>query len=330
MPRWLVSAFMMMWVSAPGHAQQDAFQVDLPIDCTIGADCFVQSLVDIDEGSGRGDYQCSEATYDGHKGTDIRLRNIGALLKGVSVLAAAPGTVVRLRDGVADDLSISGQYKSLSGKECGNGLIIDHGDGWESQYCHLREGSVSVQEDDKVAVGQPIGLVGMSGKTEFPHVHMTLRKDGRVVDPYSGLSPGDDCRSEKTPLWTESAADVLSEPMFQLVDFAFTDRPVKPVEVERLREDHWPLPVRNGPALVAYLRVINLEPTDRQSVVITGPKGLVAEMPIDPQERFKARYVAYIGKKTPRGGWPRGMYEATYKLERDGRVLLERTISIEL
>lgn len=321
---------MIACAALPAHAQGDEFRVGLPIDCAMGTDCFVQSLVDIDEGPDRRDYQCSQATYDGHKGTDIRLRNIGALLKGVPVLSVAPGTVVRLRDGVADDLSLSGQYKTRSGQECGNGLIVDHGDGWESQYCHLKEGSVEAREGDKVTVGQPIGLVGMSGKTEFPHIHMTLRKDGKVVDPYSGLSPGDDCRSEKTSLWTKAAADVLSEPMFQLVDFAFTDRPVKPVDTERLRQDRWPLPERNGPALVAYLRVINLEPTDSQSVIITGPQGMIAEMPIEPQDRFKARYVAYVGKKTPRGGWPRGAYQATYKLEREGRILFERTIDIDL
>lgn len=319
-----------LFACGPAHAEEGEFRLGLPIDCTLGETCFVQSLVDLDAGSGRRDYLCSQATYDGHKGTDFRLRNIGALLKGVPVLASASGTVGRLRDGVKDDLEMSGDYKNRSGQECGNGLIIEHGEGWETQYCHLREGSVLVEQGAQVTIGQPIGSVGMSGNTEFPHVHMTVRKNGKVIDPYSGLTPGQDCTSERNPIWNAEAASILSVPTFQVIDFAFTDRPVKRVQLEQFQGDRWPAPERNGPALVAYLRVINLEANDQQSIVINGPKGLVAQMPIDAPERFKARYVAYVGKKTPKGGWPRGDYQATYKLERDGRVILEKSIDITL
>ena len=41
----------------------------------------------------------------------------------------------------------------------GNGVVIDHGGGWISQYSHLRSGSVRVHPGDRVSAGQPLGLV---------------------------------------------------------------------------------------------------------------------------------------------------------------------------
>jgi len=35
-----------------------------------------------------------------------------------------------------------------------------------------------------VAAGDRLGLVGLSGNTEFPHVHLSLRRDGQPVDPF--------------------------------------------------------------------------------------------------------------------------------------------------
>ena len=48
---------------------------------------------------------------------------------GVDVLAAAPGRVSRLRDGVADVSVKAAGATSIKGAECGNGVVIDHGDG---------------------------------------------------------------------------------------------------------------------------------------------------------------------------------------------------------
>ncbi|MEZ5722897.1 MAG: M23 family metallopeptidase [Paracoccaceae bacterium] len=100
------------------------------------------------------------------------------------MLAAAPGEVRALRDGMPD-LGLAGTPPDLlDGQECGNGVLIDHGNGWETQYCHLRAGSVAVAEGDRVERGDRIGLVGYSGHTEFPHVHLGVRHDGAVIDPF--------------------------------------------------------------------------------------------------------------------------------------------------
>src|SRR3954469_21370580 len=126
-------------------------ELGLPIACDIGSSCIVQNYVDRDAGPAARDYRCGFLTYDGHKGTDVRVSDRARYKDGVAVLAAAPGRVRAVRDGMADG-------ERVAGREAGNSVVIQHGDGWETQYAHLRRGSVAVRAGDRVeAGGRPRG-----------------------------------------------------------------------------------------------------------------------------------------------------------------------------
>jgi hypothetical protein len=56
----------------------------------------------------------------------------------------------------------------------GNYLVIDHGNGEFSAYCHLREGSIRVKTGDKVNKGMAIAKVGNTGNSGAPHLHFQL------------------------------------------------------------------------------------------------------------------------------------------------------------
>ena len=133
-----------------------AFELALPLDCRLGDSCYIQQFPDHDPGPGATDFTCGPLSYDGHDGTDIALPSRAAMAAGVAVLAAAPGVVKGVRDGVEDFIA------AIPGKESGNGVVIDHGDGWETQYCHLRRGSVRVKAGERVAAGQALGFVIVS------------------------------------------------------------------------------------------------------------------------------------------------------------------------
>lgn len=95
---------------------------------------------------------------DFHRGTDI------AAPLGTEILAAAPGTVC-----------FAGEKGSY-----GNLIQVDHGSGYVTRYAHCS--AFLAQEGDWVDQGQPVALVGSTGRSTGPHCHFEIRRDGEPVD----------------------------------------------------------------------------------------------------------------------------------------------------
>ena len=68
---------------------------------------------------------------------------------------------------------------SLSG--FGNLIIIKHGFGYETFYAHLSK--FKVKKGQRVKRGDIIGLVGSTGRSEAPHLHYEVHKDGKPINP---------------------------------------------------------------------------------------------------------------------------------------------------
>lgn len=64
---------------------------------------------------------------------------------------------------------------------CGNAIIIDHGQGLETQYCHSSK--LMVKEGQQVKAGDLLGLVGDTGYSFGPHLHFEVHINGQTVDP---------------------------------------------------------------------------------------------------------------------------------------------------
>jgi murein DD-endopeptidase MepM/ murein hydrolase activator NlpD len=91
---------------------------------------------------------------------------------GTRVMAAAGGVV-----------SFSGTMP-----EYGNMVDIDHDNGLTSRYAHLSKRLVKV--GDVVMKGQPIALVGNTGRTTGPHLHFEVREKGIPLNPGKFLALG--------------------------------------------------------------------------------------------------------------------------------------------
>jgi murein DD-endopeptidase MepM/ murein hydrolase activator NlpD len=63
----------------------------------------------------------------------------------------------------------------------GNNIVIQHPGGIRTWYMHLNK--INVQVGDNVSKGQPIGLVGSTGRSTGPHLHYELIKNGISIDP---------------------------------------------------------------------------------------------------------------------------------------------------
>ena len=63
----------------------------------------------------------------------------------------------------------------------GNTVTVDHGYGYETLYAHLS--SVRVEVGDRVKRGQIVGHVGSTGRSSGPHLHYSIYKDKKAMDP---------------------------------------------------------------------------------------------------------------------------------------------------
>ena len=135
--------------------------------------------VDLDATSGLLDFHCGNATYDGHQGNDIQIANFYDMDEGVPIDAAAPGTVVYTHDGEFDRNTVQDPSKVA------NAVIIQHADGSNALYWHMRKNSVAVTVSQTVATGDLLGLIGSSGFTDIPHLHFETQSGG-AVEPSSG------------------------------------------------------------------------------------------------------------------------------------------------
>ncbi len=287
-----------------------------PIECDLGETCFIQQYVDRDPGPEARDFFCGSATYDGHKGTDFALPSTSLMDAGVNVLAAASGVVKGVRDEM-DDLPGGYDGRDLGGRDCGNGLVIDHGDGWETQYCHLARGSLRVEPGQSVATGDLLGRVGMSGRTEFPHLHLSLRKDGTVIDPFR---PSDDsCGPAEDALWS----DEIGYDPGGLISVGFS---TKVPDYDAIKAGQASEAIgRTAPALVLWAYFFRGTQGDLVTLNIAGPDGEIHDRAM-PLEKFQAQAFRASGKRLREPLTP-GLYIGTATLSRGGRILDEITVT---
>ena len=169
-------------------------------------------FVDHKSGSGWRDFRCGNLSYDTHKGTDIRIRSIDLMLRGVDVMAAAAGRVTSIRRGMADVSYKAVGREVINRRGYGNVIIINHGKGWKTTYAHLKKNSIRVVRGQQVKKGEVIAQVGMSGLAEVPHLHFGVLHGNKVIDPFTGTANTQHCGTLGSSLWMPSALRKMRYP----------------------------------------------------------------------------------------------------------------------
>lgn len=314
-------------LSLGSQVQASDIKFGLPIKCKLEKDCFIQNLPDIIEGEGVADSFCHRATYNGHKGVDIRLFSLEDIKRNVPVIAAANGIIKATRDGEIDKLIATQEDRqSVKNKECGNGILIAHPNGFESQYCHMKQGSIVVKKGQQIKQGDTLGFVGSSGFSQFPHIHLSIRKNGQWIDPISGNPPAATCAVSnlQNSLLNQDTHQYFQANTTRLIASGISGTPivhgnlVKIGVPEKLKEV--------DQAIIGWAWFINLRKNDEIRFTLEGPQGLIAQNTTNPIENHKATYSAFAGKKLQP---EKGEYRLRTELLRDGQSI-EDTLFVQI
>jgi murein DD-endopeptidase MepM/ murein hydrolase activator NlpD len=145
------------------------------------------------------DYNCGARTYDlasgyNHRGIDFFTWPWGWKKMSedvVQVVAGAAGTIVAKFDGNPDD--------SCDLSNCDwNAVYVMHDDGSVAWYGHMKTNSTTTKEiGETVVAGEYLGVVGSSGCSTGPHLHMEVYDAlDNLIEPYAGP-----CNSLNTSSW---------------------------------------------------------------------------------------------------------------------------------
>lgn len=284
-----------------------AVDFHVPLDCDYGKDCFIEYYFDHEKAEDKAvDYSCGHLTRDGQTSTDFKLRNHQQMAEGVNVLAADDGIVKYVRSNVMDiNVNLIGK-ESISGKECGNGIIIEHKRGYFSQYCHLAQGSITVKVNEEVKRGQKIGQVGLSGDTSFPHLQFTVIKDKTPIDPFTGEDPATEssytaCGSlDIYPLWDRKTEKYLRYITTALLNTGFTSR-VPHASGAREGKFSRATLKDNSKFLVFWVDILGIEQNDELKLTIVGPDGSIVSSKNKIFDEHKRHFFDFVAKRTETG-----------------------------
>lgn len=96
----------------------------------------------------------------------------------LDITGTSSKNIYAIQDGTVTSAVASG-YNSGAGKN----IIIDHHNGYTSQYMHLSK--VLVKKGDEVVKGQTIGIMGCTGSCTGTHLDFRVKKNGQYINPFS-------------------------------------------------------------------------------------------------------------------------------------------------
>lgn len=300
-----------------------------PLICAAGQSCFIIAYPDM--GQGR-DYTCGPATTIGDPFLRIGLPDVATITQGIFVVAADAGRVIDASDGVPDLVISSKKQLAKGTSNCGNGIVIDHGAGLTTAYCHLKRNSVKVAKGDIVEKGQVIGLAGQSGVALWPQLGFSIQKKGYTIDPITGGSPAEGCGFK--------ARDVLALPdafkTYQpaaIVTLGFADTPQQagPVAIGkalRLAQIH-----PSSPSITFWGMVLGLKTGDKIETRLRDPQGRSFHYQEIIMDTDKDRQLVNIPRKRGYAYWREGLYSGELIVTRTikGRdYTVRRSVSVEI
>jgi hypothetical protein len=181
---------------------------------------------------------------------------------------------------------------------------------------------VDLKDDARGAV---LGQVGLSGRSEFPHLHLTVRRGTEVIDPFLP-DPDAACGTPvEHTLWLSPIDYVPGG----LIALGFSDE-VPDYQTVRAGLESRDAMGRQAPAMVLWGYAFGARAGDEIAMRITGPEGVVAET-AETLDREQAQFYRAAGRRLTRTeGWPPGIYRGEVRISRDGAPYSEAQATLHI
>jgi murein DD-endopeptidase MepM/ murein hydrolase activator NlpD len=158
---------------------------------------------------------------------------------------------------------------------------------------------MTVRPGMQVRKGERIGSIGSSGLAEFPHVHLSVRLNGKLVEPLTGKALGNEahvCGDLSGNMFDSASKQALVQPTVAILDVGVANAP--PELSDLVRTGGPPLATARGDSTVAWLWAINVDEGSRFRIRLVGPGEVtLIDHTTNALPRRKANYLAYVGRK---------------------------------
>jgi len=311
--RALLILVFLAFVPYGAHAQDMAF----PLVCEPGVSCFILSYPDMDAASDSArDYACGPSTTEGDPFLRIGLPDVSAIPLNAPVIAAAAGRVKDISDGVAD-LVISGRAQLKTGSSlCGNGIIIDHGAGLNTSYCHLKRGSLKVKRGQEVVKGQVIAFAGQSGLATWPQLAFSVSSNGFFLDPMTGKTEIEGCGFKPRPIIDVPAPFKAYQPA-AIVGMGFSLAPVATVAIATGKAPRFVQINPEEKAINLWALLLGVKRGDAVKATLRDPRGRVFESRDVTIDADTDRQLINVTRTRGFVNWREGVYTGEIEVTRD-------------
>jgi hypothetical protein len=184
-----------------------------------------------------------------------------------------------------------------------------------------------VRPGEQVAAGQRLGLVGLSGNTEFPHLHLTVRHGRQTIDPFLGGESFGACRVGASSLWMPDARTALAYRPVAVYNAGFSGATP---DADAIRRGEQRPPSTGSEALVLWTDIFGVDQGDRVRFRITGPDRKILLEHARTIDKRQIRRFEFAGKRKTVDAWPTGTYTGEIAVKRGDAPEVTRTETVEL
>lgn len=195
--------------------------------------------------------------------------------------------------------------------------------------------SITIKENQEVKKGQVLGFVGLSGKTEFPHLHITVKRNNIVLDPFLGTEPSinyncnNSSQTDKASLWDDATYAKLKYIDTAILNF-YTTTKIPTKFLARTGQYRESTIDKNSKNIILWADIMGVQKGDNILFEIVDTNGNNVFKSIQEVPKKYVLYFIYAGERLNKNKFSKGEYTSKLTLTRDNKVVTSSSKSISV